>query len=332
MAFLWPEILPIQNTSQNKFTEVHLCLLMFASSLERSRSAMEKGMLQTIRRLWFVLGTAALLGSATEAAEGVRFPVFDGTIIPIELPFQPEYGPHKSVMTFHLVTEGKFAKEPPDKITLDMRIERLARKKGNNLEWTAEVKEMTILGKRLHSRSPLLTARWNSTTNGVVDGFEVDLPGLREMAMRKEDGLPNMSTGMADYDRAFRQFMHKQKLPDKPVISGSVLFTQQISDMVGELQGLTPAAAKGEVRYLVKGWGYYGDQKVLVAESKLDTPLVFEGGDTCSITGSGYELFDVATFALVKTDYLMILSGQEGGKLFHAAVRASGEGKVTNQR
>jgi hypothetical protein len=205
-------------------------------------------------------------------------------------------------------------------------IDQDVRRSGQDLEWSAEIKEMKLLGQRLRSRTPLMTARWITNTGGDVSGFEVAYPGMKELGMTDVPEPPK--AGSPEYVAILKQFGVNSSLSKEPVISGSVLLKQRVSDLTGEMPGLNKDDLTQDVVSVVKGWAYYNDRKVLVTEEAFDAPIKLENAERTSVTASGYTLYDAATFARLKSEMLMIITGRSEGKDVFFRIHASGDSKV----
>lgn len=262
---------------------------------------------------------------SVSAQKAERFPEFAGTVIPIDLPFQPEYRPYRSTETIRMDMRLKIANDNAN-LKLDTKVEQKVEQRGGKLEWSADIREMTMFGKKMRSRSPLMAARWVSGPDGTVEGFEVAYPGFSEQGIT--DLPPAPKKGTPEYDALVRQFGGGRRLPAEPITTGSMLFKQPLRDLFGELPGLTGAALKHEVGYVVRGWGFYRDKKVVVATQAFDAPIPYEGSGSISASLGGYTLFDATTFARLRSDFLVILSGQTDGKPVYFRIHGSSEAKV----
>ena len=283
------------------------------------------------RSVPIVVTFAIVLSSAASAGSGaLKFPVYEGTIIPIEVPFQPEFRPHRTVMEFEMDLEMKAGRDKAE-MEMEVKTEQAVRRSGDKLEWTSDIREMKLEGKRFKSSTPLMTARWITGAGGSIEGFEMAFPGFQEKG--GSSGFTSPQKGSPEYESALKQFGANSKLPEGPVTSGSVLFTQELGDLLEEgLPGIDPAALQREVKTMVKGWGYYRDRKVLVAAQVFDAPAAAAGADRLSITLSGYSLFDVDTFAKLKSELVIVMSGVAEGQQVHMVMRGTGEGELVDTK
>ena len=280
-------------------------------------------------RLAVISILVTLLAAASDAApKPEQFPRFDGTVIAFELPFHPEYRPHRSITTITADVTMKMGSETLS-VPAKTKVEQNVRRSGSKLEWTAEIREMNFFGKPIRSRTPLMTARWLSDNNGSVEGFEMAFPGMKDLGLSGDLEAPK--PGTAEYANALRQFGGGLRLPSEPVVTGSILFKQKLVDLFGEAPGLDASKLQQEVGYVVKGWGYYRDRKVLVTEQAFDAPLPMEGEDRASITLAGYTLFDAATFARIRSDILMIMTARTEGKDLLLRIRGTSDATVTER-
>jgi hypothetical protein len=277
-----------------------------------------------LRTATFVI---ALLTGVTISAgpKAEQFPRFDGSIIPIQLPYRPEYRPCHATMTMKGELTMKIGSDKMD-TTLSSTIDQDVRRSGQDLEWSAEIREMNVFGQRLRSRTPLMTARWITNAGGDVNGFEVAYPGMKELGMTDVPEPPKIGT--TEYVAILKQFGVNSSLPKEPIITGSVLLKQRISDLTGELPGLNKDDLTQDVVSVVKGWAYYNDRKVLVTEETFDVPIKLENAEHTSVTASGYTLYDAATFARVKSEMLMIITGRSEGKDIFFRIHANAESKI----
>lgn len=179
---------------------------------------------------------------------------------------------------------------------------------------------MMFLGKQMRTKAPLMAARWRTNSLGSLDGFEVAFPGMSELGITD---MESPKPGTPEYNDIRRQLGATAQLPSEPIITGSVLFPQTVAEMFGALPGLSSAASARGVGYVVKGWGYLGDRKVLVADLTFDSPLADQGNERTSMTMSGYSLFDPDTFARLKSEFTAFVTGTIDGK--QGSVKIKGE-------
>lgn len=267
----------------------------------------------------FVLCLLTLIGCGSTAPSPERFPTFQGTIIPIEMPFTPSYRPHDVTMNARIDIEINAGGDKM-KMPTAFSVRQSVRQSGEKLEWRADMFSMTLLGKQVHTKEPLMAARWRTNSLGSLDGFEVAFPGMSELGI---SDMQPPKPGTREYNDIRRQLGATAQLPSEPIVTGSVLFRQTVADMFGALPGLSAAASERRVGYVVKGWGYLGDRKVLVTDLTFDTPLVDQAGERTSVTASGYALFDPDTFARVKSEFTAFVTGTIEGE--HGSVRIRGE-------
>lgn len=119
------------------------------------------------------------------------------------------------------------------------------------------------------------------------------------------------------------------QLPSEPIVTGSVLFPQTVAEMLGTLPGLSERTAERRVGYVVKGWGYLGDQKVLVTDLTFDAPLSELTNERTSMTMSGYALFDPDTFARIKTEFTAFITGVIEGEQGSVKIKAESNSELT---
>lgn len=126
------------------------------------------------------------LGCGTTAALPEEFPRFQGTIIPIELPFNPSYRPHDVTMNMRMDLEMRAGR---DRVRMPMAfsVRQSARQVGERLEWNADMFSMMLMGRSVRAKAPLMAARWRTNALGALEGFEVAFPGMKELGFPDAD-------------------------------------------------------------------------------------------------------------------------------------------------
>lgn len=294
-------------------------------------------MVKYIQKFITLLFIITLTPRVIADAPGEHFPVFDGTVMSIQVPFNPEYRPRKTIVTIQ--TTGD--------VTMLVKIEQTVRRVGDTLEWTANENELTIQGKRLRSKIPLLSLRCISSKKGGSNDVEITAPGfidaVIDSGLIKKSEVPKKGSpeyeqlldqfipkkGTIEYNRFIQQMAFAQQLPEEGIVSGSVLFTQPMTFESVNNPNKETTVISNVANTIAKGWGYYQNQKVLVTEIFYDGPIDVDGSTGTTTTMGGYALYDVNTFSVVKSEVLAIITDHTNGKTTNIKMHMNMDGKTT---
>ena len=245
-------------------------------------------------------------------------PKYTGMIIPISVPVSAEYRPVSmntksdgSIETLMFV-DGKEKKEVSNTSTFsNTKISAI----GDKLEWVTTIHKMVFANKTYESKIPIKEIREISNRYGLIEEMEISYPRLLQEGNKE---IP--SPGSDAYEQEKKEAKFGQRvLSSEPIITGSVLFRWDLSEMfrlIPEASTIIPNG-EGKLEYIVKGWSYYKDRKVLVTEVAFNKSFQINYNNNevaVSISLIGYSLFDAQTFALLEEEFILIFEGTVSGE------------------
>jgi hypothetical protein len=155
---------------------------------------------------------------------------------------------------------------------------------GEDLKWDLKTLALSIDGQEWKSNLPINHVQVISNCYGELSSIKVSFPALEEAGVRD---IP--SPGTKGYLQAVNLF--KQSilvLPAKPIVTGDILQSVPLSEMVAEMlafwgeqdkqQVLSVIdAGKDNLNYRVIGWSYIDKVKVLVTELRYNGSVKISG-------------------------------------------------------
>lgn len=273
-------------------------------------------MRQTILLAFFWLHS---IGACCAAGNAERFPAFEGSILPIQKPFTPEYHSFESIETTTMSISMKEPDKPEEKHTASMVYERVVTRSGDRITHKSRLKElnseMDEADQQRVDDLNVMSAIWVVGTGDVRGGIDdVNVEGYEAAFKAAGEKVPTRGTPeYAEMVASMRGFVETfAPFSNEPISSGSVLNETSISRVAGP-------DADDEFRKMignpilenkVQGWGYYDGRKVLVTNMNVEIPLEVpseEGHGSMHIIG--YSLFDASTMALVKSKSTLMMAG-----------------------
>lgn len=165
---------------------------------------------------------------------------------------------------------------------------------------------MTIDNQSFTSNIPIIEARRLTDQRGIIKELECSFPRLEQEGVKD---IPK--PGSKEYENFMRDLKRIQPgFTSDTVITGDVILSINLSDVIPglkEMYGLRKIK-DDQVKYIVKGWSYFNDRKVLVTEVDLNTNIQPDSHNSYSIFYKGYALFDANTFHLIKEECVFVFA------------------------
>lgn len=174
-------------------------------------------------------------------------------------------------------------------------------KLGEMLTWEMIVDKMLLKGKTISPSLPLIEARILTDKHGVIKEVEASSPSLAPKADQKviDEFVESMK------DSVKRPCI---SLPMSPVHTGDVI-TKISKDTFLKMMPLIKAnyTMNDEIAYIVQGWSYYKNKKVIVATINETITVELKGIDL-QMKFNGYNLFDSETFQILDGYCLLLFN------------------------
>jgi hypothetical protein len=270
-----------------------------------------------LRRLCAWALAVLLVGSADALAQATRFPVFEGTVVPISQPIQVRYGSFEAEETTHVQFEAG-----PERGDMVLKLHRRVQRRGDELHQVMQIRDIAVTGARIprKDRKQLASLRFvmRSDVLGVAKSFDVE-------------GLEHLGVPPSEAEVVRTEFRSMAKpltlLPAHPVKSGDAFLLLPLRESLTgddhEMAWMFPASP---VSFVLAGHGYFDGTKVFVATVLTDLSMdIPEDDGSGSITVGGYTLYEATTMAHIKTEVLMIMNlSSTGGERITMNMRAHG--------
>jgi hypothetical protein len=302
-----------------------------------------------------LLSSCAAQKRLTQKLPKGGLPHFDGPIIPISKHVKLKYSPSRidfQVSTIEMaelfdldLCKLLFIGQPLSKIACENDVEKFGNKAqiinettvtsgniivtrwGENLVWDVRTLQVTR-GDQVWKPSLPINSVWVlSDCRCKVREIEISFPAL-EKAQAQDIPKP----GTQEYKKAVNLFRQSfLPLPEKPVRTGNALCSFSLSAIVGEMLSfwgevngqsiLHILEDNGQtLKYEVKGWSYFNERKVLVAE--LDFSGTIKVGDqTMNVKNAGFVLLDAVSGHMLAREHLSHMKyGKSQFKVCHKTV------------
>lgn len=287
---------------------------------------------------------------AKSLKEGI--PHFEGSIASICTPIELEY--HPTHIAFKLLTVEMaelherdicdlfFLGRPIERIACEThvkeygdKIEKVRQERnvvgkidilgiGKDLVWNIESLEMSIDGRQYKPNVPINRVRVLSDCYGRAREVKISFPTLEKEGNKS---IPRPGTGA--YSKVVKLFKQSLfPLPDKPIVTGDVLYSFSLSEMVAEMLAFWGEQHEHEILdhfesceknmdYIVKGWSYANNRKVLIVDLHF-IGSIRVGGKEMMVTNVGFVLFDAKSGHVVKREHLSHMEyGESQFKIWH---------------
>ena len=241
-------------------------------------------------------------------------PKYQEQISPIITPINAEY--RSTTFDFNRTGVIKISASKDGKIINDTeylkingrsKIEEL----GDKLIWNINVTSLVQNKQYITHNLPILSVRLLTNKRGKIEQIETSTPALVASNIDKDtiNKIKNI------LEESWKSYHHS--LPEQPLISGDVIAkitNTEFEEMFNEFSDDTTVA--GNAEFVVDGWGYYNNSKVIVAsvdkildvKARLVDPIGHELKMKIKIIG--YSLIDSQTFIALFTKFLISLNTQ----------------------
>jgi hypothetical protein len=309
---------------------------MFDASFKKSPEILRRRDSSFVRLSCIFASLLAFAPSATFATEAERFPVFDGTVIPITSPHIPEYRSYDSELVIVSLMRAEGEKEERSGSTVQSIVRRI----GDTLTQRIRLVDLRTGRSGLPRKDRELLSAISVVTIGDVRGNvkTTSIEGIEDLARRFPDDRQYMP-GTAEYNSLIAYFSGLtsgiEQLPLMPVTTGSVLYSVKLGELLSTADFPPDLAAifpDEQIDTMVKGFGYYEGRKVLVTETLSNPTLHMPQDMTGSLVFGGYTLYDAHSMGIVRADFLALLTLENlaGKSKFSFRMAETQEGKVQN--
>jgi hypothetical protein len=274
------------------------------------------------RDSWFVIIVLAAFSLAgdSQANNAVRFPAFEGTVVPITEPFSVRYDSFEAVETlqWHFDFDENGQQDSGDIV---VKAHRHIQREGNALLQTMRLLDFDMSGTRISRSEKKLMSTLRLVVRSDTTGTATfsDVEGV--------DALPRGAhSEVTDADFAKWHVRALEVLPHHTVKTGSQLTRIRLAGPGG---AASPFAGARSQSFVAQGFGFLGNTKVLVANVLADETIDLDPETQGSLTVGGYILYDAATMAVLKTDVLAMINATSsvGGRL-SITLRARGDASL----
>jgi len=249
-------------------------------------------------RSFFVFVILALCGCASVNS----VPKFDGEIspvtTPIDLQYRPCFGHYVTAMSITYGTE---------KAHFSANSSYKGMKVGENFRLFTTIDQMSVNGRTMRHKLPLAEIDMLMTTKGAKINTSVSFPGFHAVGVSVLKGSSEYENIAKSIDKTRRIF------PSTAVVTGDVAAFNDDSDM------RFVDSPSGSIGYVLAGTSTYSNKKVYVFTISLSDVKVVQthlGKDSNLIINvDGYELLDVKTMTIIKSDILFSGKDITNGKM-----------------
>lgn len=239
-----------------------------------------------------------------------EIPKYTGPLTPISIPVQLEYKPAKykmvssSVYSASVTADEGSANEKHESIEQESSMSAVMHitKIGDLLTSILTVKEVTENYQTVKSDIPFFEVKLLIDRYGNIKESEISAPFFEQPHIKAKieaDKIEKTKEMMK------KMLKHAPSLPQEPVVTGSILFETNISELLSDLIPYVPLRGliKERPKSIVKGWGYFNGRKVMV--STIDYVYEHKEKDgKLLISMNGYTLWDLDNSMLVRVETL----------------------------
>lgn len=284
-----------------------------------------------------------------------ELPHFDGHIIPISEHVRLKYSPSRidfQVSTIEMaelfdldLCRLLFIGQPLSRIACENDVEKFGNKSqiiretkarsgnitvthsGQNLVWNVRTSQVIRGNQEWKPRLPINDVWVLTDCSGKIREIEISFPALEKV---QAQDIPK--PGTKEYKQTINLFRQSLlPLPEKPVRTGDALCSFSLSAIVGEMLAFWGEVNEQSIfhtledngqalKYEVKGWSYFNERKVLVAE--LDFSGTIKAGDeTMNVKNAGFVLLDAVSGHIMVREHLSQMKyGKSQFKVCHRTV------------
>ena len=223
--------------------------------------------------------------------ENGDIPQFNGYISPISVPIQPMYSPVTSDFNYSQamkISGNEGSKTFNETEYIEMTGRTKIAKLGDLLTWDLYVNKIIIGGETLSfPNHNWIEIRMLTDKFGEVREVEITSPALIAANMKKKE----MDEFIASISESMNLFTGV--FPKNPVRSGDYIFKADKSFILKQLSKIGVNHIDNEFKYIIKGWGYLNNNKVIVASineiMNLDVSKIFESNADVVAAKAAYD-------------------------------------------